>query len=462
MKFIDSVSWFKRSWIIQEVALSKKAILFYGRLTTTLDKLMRADSAIQELRVSGIFGAEDAISNPLWSVLAVHGKAKELLTSFDGYTPNDEIINSFLSEMRFSQASEAKDKAFSLRGLLAAAGVPTPPPDYSMSTAEIYRQTAVAVIRSTKGLMILEQIDGIGATPQLASWVPDWASAKHSIGLLGRSHASLPTVTPYLDFRDNARQLIVKGSTVDTIVARCELSIAHKNERLGDPKYYFVWSRNCQPNESPWRNALEDNPQHSMTLIPLWNFRVLREFVKFALGPDVALASEESVLALYHTLMSHCDNHDDAIRDQAQARLWFSILSGQQQGLGNNAADTSQTSPIIQAIHNILSLTDLRKTSEYRVCQQTFQSSICRIFQDRIGRIRYKTIFRTASGKLGIAPYSIRAGDKIALLEGVRVPMVNRPFETAYRLVGQAYVQGIGGGETWLQPGSVPREMTLV
>ena len=228
---------------------------------------MRADATIQELSVSGKFGAEDTISNPLWSALAVHGKAKQVLTTFNNRAPNDEVINNFLSEMRFSQASEAKDKAFSIRGLLEASGVSTHLPDYSASTAEVYRQTAVAVIWSTKGLMILEQIDGIGATPQLASWVPDWSSAKHSIGLLGHFHANLPTITPFFDFKDDAKQLIVEGSIVDTIVARCDLSIAHKNERLGDPTKYLSWFRNYQLNEAPWRKAIEESPQRSSTII---------------------------------------------------------------------------------------------------------------------------------------------------------------------------------------------------
>ena len=454
---------FKRCWVIQEVALSKKAVLFYGQATTTLESLIRADFAIHELQVSGAFGANDALSNPLWNALAVHRMAKGVLESFDHQSPSDAIINDFLGEIRWSQASEAKDKVFSLYGILGASGVSPPLPDYSKSTADVYRGTAVAVIQSTKGLRILEQVDGTGATPDLASWVPDWSSWKHCIGLLGHYHANIPTTpTPFFDFRDDSRKLVVRGCTIDLIAARCEFSMAHQNEKLGDPDKYFGWTKNCPPTEPFWNNILETNPQHSAAILPFWNLRVLRAFVDFTLGVDPASASEETILALYYTLMSQCDSHEDAIRDHTEARLWLSILSGQPKLPGDHAVDPDQEPTVIHNIHDTLSLAEIMQTPEYTVYKLLCHSSVCRTFQDRIDRIRYKTVFYTASGKVGIAPYGIRAEDEVVLLEGLRMPMVVRSSGSDYRLVGQAHVQGIGGSDAWLGKDAEVREIGLV
>ena len=455
--------WFKRCWVIQEVALSKKAVFFYGQATTTLESLIRADFAIHELQVSGAFGANDAVSNPLWNALAVHRMAKGVLDSFNHQTPSDAIINDFLGEMRWSQASEPKDKVFSLYGILGASGVSPPLPDYSKSTADVYRETAVAVIQSTKGLRILEQVDSTGVTPDLASWVPDWSSWKHCIGLLGHYHASIPTTpTPFFDFRDDRRKLVVRGCTIDSIAARCEFSMAHKNEKLGDPDKYLTWTKNCQPTEPFWKSILEMNPQHSAAILSFWNLRVLRAFVDFSLGNDPASASEETILALYYTLMSQCDSHEDVVRDRTDARLWLFMLSGRQDLLGDDVVDAGQEPTAIRNVHDTPSLAEIMQTPEYTVCKSISHSSICRTFQDRIDRIRYKTIFHTASGKVGIAPYAIRAEDEIVLLEGLRMPMVVRQSGSDYRLIGQAHVQGIGGADAWLGKDAEVREICLV
>ncbi|MCJ1233179.1 hypothetical protein MMC14_001134 [Varicellaria rhodocarpa] len=238
--------------------------------------------------------------------------------------------------------------------------------------------------------------------------------------------------------------------------------MAHKNEKLGDPDKYFTWTKNCQPTEPFWKSILEMNPQHNAAILPVWNLRVLRAFVDFALGIDPASASEETVLALYYTLMSQCDSHEDAVRDRTEARLWLSILSGQQKLLGDHAVDAGQEPTAIRIVHDTSSLAGIMQTPEYTVCKSISHSSICRTFQDRIDRIRYKTIFYTASGKVGIAPYAIRAEDEVVLLEGLRMPMVVRRSGFDYRLVGQAHVQGIGGGDAWLGRDAGVREIGLV
>lgn len=427
---------------------------------------------LEQLAYSGISEA-GSVYNPLWNAFDVHEKASHVL-DFCRSHPGDfrDRISEFLGEMRFSETTETKDKVIAIYGLLGAAGVTLPPPGYSKPTADVYRDTAIAILRSTSDVRILEQVDSLGDTPDLISWVPDWSSSKHSIGWAGNYYAAIETPSPLIEFSDDARKLVVKGSVIDTITARCDLSLAHTNERLGHPENYFSWSKNQQPGQPFWKNLLEDHPEHKAAILFLWNFHVLQEIVDFALGPDLSLASNESVLELYHTLMSlgGC-NLNIAVKDQTEARAWFCVLSRQTEQLpsnvGSNSAsqDTEWMPKPIHALQSVPQLASLMDSPEYTVFKQIFGNSMYRIYQDRTNRLRYKTVFRTLSGKLGIAPHSMRAGDEVLLLAGVRTPMVARRIDETgaeYRLVAHAHLQGVGGRDAWPTKERLVRKITLV
>lgn len=121
-------------------------------------------------------------SSFLWRLLAVHAFGKDfLLSSRSSRKPNGNDLYHLLAEARWSMATDSKDKGYGLYGLLKAGGVPLPFVAYEKPPAQIYRETAAAIIQSTNSLMILRQVDGLGATPRRASWAPDWSSSKHSI-----------------------------------------------------------------------------------------------------------------------------------------------------------------------------------------------------------------------------------------------------------------------------------------
>jgi hypothetical protein len=60
------------------------------------------------------------------------------------------------------------------------------------------------------------------------------------------------------------------------------------------------------------------------------------------------------------------------------------------------------------------------------------------------------TRLMTASkGYVGMTHYQSEMGDLICLIQGASVPMVLRPCEGGFRLIGDAYVHGIMNGEFW-------------
>jgi len=252
-EFILRVPWFKRSWVIQESVLSKRAQLVYGAAWASLGDILQADIVLQALRKAGDL-TSSAAAGPIWNAFASHRLGMSLLESprLPGIV-DDVVVCNFLAEVRFCKASDGKDKILGLYRLLVNSGVPLPAPDYGKSMATVYRHTTIAVIRCTKSLRVLEQVDGLGHTPDMASWAPDWSSSKHSIGHdVDPRDMKIPVPEPIFSFEDEGRQLCVKGVIIDTIVARSDSSYMHVDERIGAPPDYASWTRNQPLPESKY------------------------------------------------------------------------------------------------------------------------------------------------------------------------------------------------------------------
>jgi len=61
-----------------------------------------------------------------------------------------------------------------------------------------------------------------------------------------------------------------------------------------------------------------------------------------------------------------------------------------------------------------------------------------------------RRLARTAKGHLGLVPEAAESGDSIALLKGGKVPLILRKEdEHMWRIVGEAYVDGVMKGEAF-------------
>jgi hypothetical protein len=67
--------------------------------------------------------------------------------------------------------------------------------------------------------------------------------------------------------------------------------------------------------------------------------------------------------------------------------------------------------------------------------------------QHGIGITSDKRILRTRIGYIDLGPRLCRAGDRIALFKGDRVPLVIRSYGDSWQLIGESYVHGIMYGE---------------
>jgi hypothetical protein len=64
-----------------------------------------------------------------------------------------------------------------------------------------------------------------------------------------------------------------------------------------------------------------------------------------------------------------------------------------------------------------------------------------------IESLQNRCYFFTKCGRMGIGALHTRKADVVCILFGSPYCFILRPFESRYKLVGEAYVQGVMGGE---------------
>jgi len=112
-------------------------------------------------------------------------------------------------------------------------------------------------------------------------------------------------------------------------------------------------------------------------------------------------------------------------------------------------------------------LRQLTEIGEWQIlCAMKMNADSARMMHLVWAMARGNMLFSTNEGYLGSASRSLAVGDEIALIQGVKTPMVLRPAETPsgkrYQVVGPAYVHGVMNGELWDQSKSGIEDLILI
>jgi hypothetical protein len=219
-------AWFHRAWTVQELALSKHQLLLCGILHITWPGLCLI---VMFLQLSGWSGqvnylAEKALgeNNAHPATMLDHLIPKEALArraplvlykSSSGFrlpyrgnvalaqtlraeldlqataeqrgTPERLTLSDLLHQARITEASDPRDKVYAFIGVSTSLRLifyddPTVDltPDYQKSVSEVYTNTARFALQATGNLEILSYVQdrSIIETPDLPSWVPDYAA----------------------------------------------------------------------------------------------------------------------------------------------------------------------------------------------------------------------------------------------------------------------------------------------
>jgi hypothetical protein len=164
--------YFHRTWTIQELAFSSKAVVLWANRLLPWPTFWGAGQAYFEkashdtlLRVHGLY-----IHGIAYGL--THWKALLDLSPFGRISQVE-----FLAMTRAQKATDPRDKVFALQHILKLLGpIGFPDSDYSKSTQDVYMAVAKALVLDTQFNLwgVLHNATSYQRLQNLPSWVPDW------------------------------------------------------------------------------------------------------------------------------------------------------------------------------------------------------------------------------------------------------------------------------------------------
>jgi Heterokaryon incompatibility protein (HET) len=139
--------WFSRTWTFQEIVLAKDATIVCGDQRIPFSV---CDEACQWIHYHDLQHAVDYLHLTLLDM----SSTQQVLQSGDDTLSKETLrLRSLLSQTRFSEATDPRDKVYGLLGIAKHNGSIIP--NYEMTKAEVYIQTARALIDEYEHLGIL-------------------------------------------------------------------------------------------------------------------------------------------------------------------------------------------------------------------------------------------------------------------------------------------------------------------
>jgi hypothetical protein len=235
---------------------------------------------------------------------------------------------------------------------------------------------------------------------------------------------------------NNDRYLAVKGVVIDTVLNRAELSFAN-TDSPGESE------TNEQPEDHFWKSCLERFPRLSREILTLWNVRVWNTLIRFTLEEKPS-ELDENIDALIEAVTSRrtVPFGSDILRCLIKTLSGdISPIDIDDKGQPRDLQDALQGFKHSGAMTECSWLFDLE---EWTVLERiSSKGRLSTLFIILTFNCRYQTVFRTTSGRLGMAPYTVKEGDEVFMYVGSESPaVIRRTGADCHQWIASAYVRG--------------------
>lgn len=452
--FMDRNYWY-RLWIIQEVILGSSSVVLrcgsrsidwrsfcesigflFGYLWNVKDLIFQREVNIQYP------GQERA---NVWSTASLHLVFRDLwaLSRNQEYAGSDHLsFGQLLDLAQPGISQDSRDKVYGLVGIMDPVLSEKILPNYSLSTSKVYAATAESFISVYGNLEPIREGNPWGEMKP-PSWAADWTwngRIRHGrvtediVGPFWRPRG-LPPVSrlakPYHASGESAMEVLF--SKYDLHLT-CRGFIVDEVDGLGAREHgYFHWSSHTIQQPKSQKNVYQ-NPEG--VIEALWRTLIadrvaggLKASERHAVilnMPSKFKAAEKQFKSLGWTWLS-------------KQRGYYFRWSGWRLA---NGSFKVMGKPLDHYFKEIIpsDASEYDYTEAYSCNNRTGQ-----------GR-RFMT---TMNGYMGWAPDNmygddetqVKVGDKIAILFGCSTPIVIRPHESHFQVLGESYVQGLMEGE---------------
>lgn len=404
-----SLAWFQRIWCLQEVTLARnKIVLHWGSSSTSWDGVANFTTWLARVLPSGFVMHEnakvglrnaslmDALRRSIWEALSERCSYLELLAM-----------------SRMFSATDARDKVFALLGIPTTdadveRGALFLMPNYAQSLDEVYSICARRIIETSENFGIFSHVQH-GDSAHLEehqSWVPYWNSNfSRPIALVSRPSEGFAAAGSYSSRHISSNpwidgQLIAYGCQIG--VVKNVSTIIARHAPTFDP------------------GGLAGN---------IWN--------NFVRPLRIGSSDANVLLELCFLITAGKDSAGHIVPDDGAIGHFEDFAACMYEPGGPRAGVSSPD------------LVQSTKTAQLELGQFLQPRRGQNFKQAFVAACTQRKVFSTDSGYLGLGPRITQTGDCVCLLAGATVPIILRPTEKGFKLIGESYVFGIMQGEAW-------------
>ncbi|ORY14202.1 heterokaryon incompatibility protein-domain-containing protein [Clohesyomyces aquaticus] len=458
--------WFKRAWVVQEIALAKSAKVVCGTKVFPWEKLSKTLSFIKATKWYHHLHTEKL--KHIRSIRKQPGVYKSLLQAGlqVGISPiyldatrlkmvkREEnalkpSLRMLLETHRFSNSTDPRDKVYAFLGLADRSTAPfrSQPdilsPNYNLSVQEVYTETARAFLTSFGNLSVLSHVQDPSRTriSGLPSWVPDYSVNLDPYPLQYRS-PSLWKASGGRKWKINA--IDMEHGLLDV-----------QGYRLSVIDQVSVLTTESQDPSAAWASIVKlalslDQP-----------------YTMF----DAGGKSPSRIEVVWKTLTTNTYNKQYPAPSSTGMLFIDYVLNLQIRHRLTPWSSTDEFqphhSPLSESIYpewnTLLCLEPSNSPYSLKVYKERLCTVVESMFNGTYSPIglaqlqhefdesggRKRRLFRTQNNYLGTGPRSLGQGDEVFVLDGGNVPFVLRRLTNGnWRLIGEAYVHGAMHGET--------------
>ena len=407
--------WFTRIWIIQELAVSKEAIVMCADKSFPWADVAHAARFILEHSLTAITQVDPRRPTKSEKFRQAHLTGK-----------GDQPLLPLLLEARDARATNDRDKIFALMGLSERESDGFVP-DYSVSIEEVFTAFSKHHIQKTGTLEILGACEdhAYRLKKTLASWVPDWevhppALPLYLLDQYASWNASIKIRDePPTDFDSNTKCLNAKGITVDTVL------------HTGDSFLEYVPLRDFVPHLR--------TDQAKRAILSLNDFYMQQRFRQWeSIGRKIkrhSAAGNDFLAAFIRTLIADAAIISNSIRISDNSSVsptlkdfyaaWCKYWSAASQSQGRYIS-TSYASATAAELEMALAFMQAHHKAAY-------------------GRRFFTSKFHSY---MGLCPTLTRKGDMLVVLAGGRTSFILRKLRRGrLKFIGECYAHGLMYGE---------------
>jgi hypothetical protein len=495
LMLLNLADWWERIWVVQEVILAPQSLVIFGAFEMAFSDISNAMDFVNEHDICSAWNPDGSetdqlchcmdrmkitfiweelldLRNRVYSLLSAGQQQSELgsvpvQSERTEHQYNPDVIDVLLS-VRHRDSTDPRDKIFGVLSLVQDWGSWEPiKADYSKDALQVFKEFAAQMIQSEYGSKTLLLARGADLPSSdltgLPTWVPDWskngsrydrylmAVERQTIRSLSSQSASILGSTLVLSCglsKGKIAELSTAGATLHKSYGQApSMENYERFTQMLDSwrtfagvenvltlggvlnRYLPIWEdrkkAEGRAESGSYARLMTDleRSEHTVDFMP----QILRYLDQFREYQDVLRLMDPDEEAFYRTLihdtyplhLKQLQYHKEALCILRLLLIFY-----------NAFADPDR---FLTGVNSVV-LTKMSETLE-----------LVQIFRKRL--------FRTESGRLGIGPQELIAGDEILLFEGVKSPFIVRTVGTrlvdgkgeqsCYELVGHCYLDGL-------------------